>query len=174
MVGMRVGDLALVDAFFEPQLLQDSVASGEAEACGLLLPGFGEVMFVRGMAKELRSSAATRFRELGWRLYEAIALELAANLRAAARVYRQCGARSDVARLAAGETRKLKYAPFGARLSPRELEVAHLVAAKRSNRDIALAFDISIRTVDHHIEAAFSKLGIRNRWQLGASMLEAH
>ncbi len=246
-VGMRVGDLALVEAFFNPQLLYDSVASLDAEACGFLLAAFAEVMLVRGMAKELRSSlercieselidaytsiqlaatrfaslhcaetaveqvqsyfkdatapaaaahvalaraaflrrqgkhiaatenavaAAARFRQIGWRLHEAIAFELAGNIRAASRVYQQCGAASDVARLAAGETRKVKYASFGARLSPRELEVARLVAAKRSNRDIALVLDISVRMVDHHIEAAFSKLGIRNRWQLERSMLE--
>jgi DNA-binding CsgD family transcriptional regulator len=246
-LGMRIGDLALVDAFFDPRLLYDSVAAQEAEACGLLLPGFAEVMLLRGMAKELRGAlercvgdalidpytsiqlaatrhaplecsaaaveqveryfanaiapsaaahvalaratllrrsgrhiaaaelagaAAVRFRALGWALYEAAALELAGNLRSASRLYRECGAVSDVARLATGEKRKLRYAAFGARLSPREREVARLVAAKRSNRDIALALDISVRTVDHHVEAAFSKLGIRNRWQLDADMLE--
>ncbi|MGC1759711.1 MAG: LuxR C-terminal-related transcriptional regulator, partial [Candidatus Cybelea sp.] len=99
-------------------------------------------------------------------LYEAQALELAGNARGAARVYNECGAASDVARLLAGETRKLKYAPFGARLSPREREVARLIAAKRSNREIARALEISVRTVEHHVEAAFSKLGIRARWEL--------
>jgi hypothetical protein len=45
--GMRVGDLALVDAFFDPQLLDDSVSKRDAESCGLLLHGFAEVMNVR-------------------------------------------------------------------------------------------------------------------------------
>jgi DNA-binding CsgD family transcriptional regulator len=246
-VGFRVGALALVDAFFDPQLLHDSAASRDAESCGWLLFGFGDVMQLRGMTRDLRGvlercisdrlidpytsiqfaaarfapvesavlaveqteayfggavapaaeahvalckatllrrrgqyiaaaelagKAAARFHAIGWRLYEATALELAGNLRAAGQLYQQCGASSDVARLAAGETRKLKYASFGARLSPRELEVARLVAAHRSNRDIALALDISVRTVDHHVEAAFSKLGIRSRWQLSSAILE--
>lgn len=240
-IGMRMGDRALVDAFFDSQLLYDSAAVGDAESCGTLLTGFAEVMQVRGMTKDLRSvlercladrlidpytviqlcaarimplddaamaveqteayltsavapaaaahvamcratllrrrgvqnasvqealRAAARFREIGWRLYEAQALELAGNARGAARVYNECGAASDVARLLAGETRKLKYAPFGARLSPREREVARLIAAKRSNREIARALEISVRTVEHHVEAAFSKLGIRARWEL--------
>ena len=115
--------------------------------------------------------AAARFRQIGWRLYEAQALELAGNLRAASLIYGECGATADVARLSARDARKLKYAPFGARLSPREREVARLVAAQRSNRDIARALEISVRTVEHHVEAAFSKLGIRARWELTAERL---
>lgn len=245
--GMRVGDLALVDAFFDLQLLLDAMAQRDAESCGVLLPGFAEVMQVRGMAKDLRgilercvgehfidpytaiqlcaarfasnevaeaavgqaeeyfaaalapaapghvalcratllrrqgrhvvaaqaaSAAAACFRKLGWRIYEAAALELAGNVRGASRLYQACSAVSDVARLAAGETRKLKYAPFGARLTPREREVARLAAAGRSNREIARALEVSVRTVDHHVEAVFSKLGVRARWELTAEMLE--
>ena len=248
-IGMRLGDLALVEAFFDPALLEHSLAVCDAESCSLLLFGYADVMLVRGMVKELRRAAercveermidayahlqlcaarfaslehaaravaqaeayfkdaiapsaaghlalckatvlrregqhvaasdlaaraAARFGELGWRLYEAMALELAGNTRAASRRYAECGAVSDVARLAAGETRKVKYAPFGARLSPREREVARLVAAKRSNPEIALALEISVRTVDHHVEAVFSKLGIRARWELTAEILERH
>ena len=66
----------------------------------------------------------------------------------------------------------MKYAPFGARLSPREREVARLVAAKRSNPEIARALEISVRTVDHHVEAVFSKLGARARWELSTEMLD--
>lgn len=245
-IGMRMGDRALVDAFFDPQLLYDSAAAGDAESCGTLIGGFAEIMLVRGMTKDLVSvlercvagrlidpyttvqlnaarllpletaaaavaqtveylgsalapaaaahvasckatllrrqgaqaeaarsaiEAATRFRSIGWRLYEAQALELAGDVRAASRVYEDCGAASDVARLAAHETRKLKYAPFGARLSPREREVARLVAVKRSNQEIARALEISVRTVEHHVEAAFSKLGIRARWELTSDRL---
>lgn len=244
--GMRIGDLALVDAFFDAQLLYDAAQKRDAESCGSLLAGFADVMLIRGLGKELRSvlercveqrsidpytsiqlaaarfapmacaviaaeqvqayfagavapaapahvalcnatllrrqgrhaaaartaaDAALRFREIGWPLHEAMALELAGNARAAGRLYAECGASADVARLAAGETRKRKYAPFGARLSPREREVARLIAAKRSNREIACALDISVRTVDHHVEAVFSKLGVRARWELLPEML---
>ncbi len=247
-IGMRVGDRALVDAFFDPQLLYDSAAANDAESCGILLGGFAEVMHVRGMGKDLRgvvercvdrelidpyaaiqlaaariaapehrgarrragggvfprrgrargggargpvqgdaaaaAGAAHRGRRSGDEGGGALSQDRLAAARGEragaggatyggrARAYRLCGATADVARLAARETRKLKYAPFGARLSAREREVARLVAAKRSNRDIARALEISVRTVDHHVEAAFSKLGIRARWELTAAMLE--
>jgi DNA-binding CsgD family transcriptional regulator len=244
MVGMHTGDLALVDAFFNPELLYASAAARDAESCGHLFPGFAEVMTVRGMGKELRRTlercvdaemvdayvaiqlnairyadvpfaeralqqverylgdttapaapahlalcratlrrrqhgsapdlareAAKRFRRMGWRLYEAIALELAGEIAAATRAYDRCGATADVARLTATQTRKRKRAPFGARLTPRELEVARLIARKRSNAEIARALGVSTRTVDHHVEAAFSKLGIRARWQLTPDLL---
>lgn len=245
-IGMRAGDLALVDAFFEPTLLLASVAARDAESCGHLLPGFADVMQIRGQSKELRSilerciderlidayaaiqlaatryapidcaeralaqtqeyfagavapaagahvalckamvasrqgrqgtasefarDAAAQFERMGWRLYEAVARELAGDVRGAARLYERCGAIADVARLAASQTRKLKRSPFGARLTPRELEVARLVMRKRSNQQIARALEISVRTVDHHVEAAFSKLGVRARWQLTAELL---
>ena len=124
-----------------------------------------------GSAPDLARQAAKRFRRLGWRLYEAVALELAGEITAATRAYESCGAVADVARLSAAQTRKRKRAPFGARLTPRELEVARLVARKRSNAEIARALAVSVRTVDHHVEAVFSKLGIRARWQLTSELL---
>ena len=159
-IGMRLGDLALVEAFFDPALLEHSLTVRDAESCSLLLFGYADVMLVRGMVKELRrvvercieermidpytylqlcaarfaslehaaravaqaetyfkdaiapsaaghlalckatvlrregqhvaasdlaARAAARFGELGWRLYEAMALELAGNARAASR-----------------------------------------------------------------------------------------
>jgi DNA-binding NarL/FixJ family response regulator len=243
LVGMHTGDLALIDAFFDPLLLYASAAACDVESCGRLLPGFAPVMAVRGLSKELRHvleqcvehglcdaygdiqltairyagaaearraleqierylgiatvpaaaaqialaratlrrrtgaagdvarDAARRFRRIGWRLREAVALELAGETAPSTRAYARCGASADVARLSAGQTRKRRRAAFGARLTPRELEVARLVSRKRSNAEIARALGVSVRTVDHQVEAAFSKLGIRARWQLTADLL---
>jgi predicted ATPase/DNA-binding CsgD family transcriptional regulator len=51
-------------------------------------------------------------------------------------------------------------------LTSREHEIALLVAAGLSNRDVAYQLMISKRTVDAHIEHIFTKLGVSSRVQL--------
>jgi pimeloyl-ACP methyl ester carboxylesterase len=48
-------------------------------------------------------------------------------------------------------------------LSPREIEVLRLVAAGKSNREIAEALVISRNTVDRHVSHILSKIGAANR-----------
>ncbi len=48
-------------------------------------------------------------------------------------------------------------------LSPREEQVLRLLAAGRSNADIAGALFVSKRTVEHHVGSIFAKLGVRTR-----------
>ncbi|HEY3676832.1 MAG TPA: LuxR C-terminal-related transcriptional regulator [Candidatus Tumulicola sp.] len=122
-------------------------------------------------AAELALDAAHRFEAIGWRLYSAVALERAGETRRAIAVYSACGASAEVQRLQQSNTRKRRRAPFGAALTPREAQVARLVSQGRSNRQIASALGVGVRTTDHHIEAIFSKLGIRARWQLTPALL---
>lgn len=56
----------------------------------------------------------------------------------------------------------------GPTLTPREVEVAGLVARGLTNRDVAAQLYISVRTVDAHVEHIFTKLGFRSRSQLVA------
>lgn len=51
-------------------------------------------------------------------------------------------------------------------LTRRELEIARLVAEGLTNRVIAGKLDISMRTVDAHVDHVFRKTGIRNRVRL--------
>jgi DNA-binding NarL/FixJ family response regulator len=55
---------------------------------------------------------------------------------------------------------------YGSRLSPREQEVARLVATGRSNRQIAEVLSVSPKTVDQHLSAAMRKLGVSSRTAL--------
>lgn len=48
-------------------------------------------------------------------------------------------------------------------LSPRELDVLRLVAAGKSNRDIAAELVISERTVARHVQNIFAKLRLSSR-----------
>jgi len=248
LVGLRIGDLALVDAMFDPDLLAQAIAADDAESAGVLLSGFIGVMQARGMTKEIQSGlqrcvdarlvdpyawipqcvarfgsldiaeaatdllqqhlkgavaptaaahtalvrsmiarrhgkhiaacefardSAERYRRVGWRLAEASALELAGNDAAASQLYGACGATVDVARFGGLRSRKVRRAPFGARLTDRELEVSQLALHRRSNDEISRALGVSIRTVHHHVEASLSKLGIHSRHQLTDEMLES-
>jgi ATP/maltotriose-dependent transcriptional regulator MalT len=51
----------------------------------------------------------------------------------------------------------------GAGVSQRELEVLRLVAAGRSNAEIAEALSISVRTVERHLTNLYAKLGLLGR-----------
>ena len=55
-----------------------------------------------------------------------------------------------------------------AALSRRELEVARLVAAGASNREIAGELVVSPKTIERHVTNVLAKLGLRNRTELAA------
>jgi len=48
-------------------------------------------------------------------------------------------------------------------LTPREAEVLRLVAAGRSNKEIADALVLSLRTTARHVTNIYGKIGARNR-----------
>jgi DNA-binding CsgD family transcriptional regulator len=54
-------------------------------------------------------------------------------------------------------------------LTGTERRVADLATAGRTNREIAAALHISIRTVESHLSAAYRKLGVRSRTELAAA-----
>ena len=54
-------------------------------------------------------------------------------------------------------------APYPDGLSRREAEVLHLLAAGRSNHEIARALGISPRTVQRHVANAYLKIGAHNK-----------
>jgi DNA-binding NarL/FixJ family response regulator len=50
-------------------------------------------------------------------------------------------------------------------LSPREIEVLELVAAGRTNKEIAVKLNISNQTVKNHISSILRKLAVNDRTQ---------
>lgn len=72
-------------------------------------------------------------------------------------------ARSELARLGG-------RVASGAALTPAELQVASLAAEGRSNREIAAALVVSVRTVESQLAAAYAKLGVRGRASLGVAL----
>jgi DNA-binding NarL/FixJ family response regulator len=59
-----------------------------------------------------------------------------------------------------------------AKLTERETDIARLVAARKSNKEIAVALGISARTVTTHVANIFSKLGVSSRGELADRIRE--
>jgi DNA-binding NarL/FixJ family response regulator len=55
-------------------------------------------------------------------------------------------------------------------LSARELEIARLAAEGLSSKDIAERLYLSVRTVNNHLQSAYSKLGVSGRTELARSL----
>lgn len=85
----------------------------------------------------------------------------ALELEAARGVFAQLGAAPDLARVDSFIRSVASFDPH--RLTPRESQVLRLVAAGKSNREIASALVISERTVDRHVSNIFAKLDVSSR-----------
>jgi DNA-binding CsgD family transcriptional regulator len=96
---------------------------------------------------------------------DAFALELDA----ARSTFERLGAAPDVARV---ESLTGVGKPAGHGLTPRELEVLRLVAAGKSNKEIAAALVISEHTVARHVQNIFTKLDVPSRTAAGAFAFE--
>ncbi|MBL8966108.1 MAG: hypothetical protein JNG85_03805 [Spirochaetaceae bacterium] len=75
-------------------------------------------------------------------------------------------ARSGAAARSEGRELALDSLAEKTALSPREKEIARLVAKGLGNKQIAAALGISDRTVGNHIYAMFRKIGISSRFEL--------
>ncbi|SDU61759.1 ATP-binding protein [Jiangella alkaliphila] len=94
----------------------------------------------------------------------------------------ELGARTDAARVGTGlrelgvevrRTWRRGRRGYGDQLSPRELEVARLVATGRTNREIADALSRSPKTVAAQLNSAMRKLGVTSRTALAVKAIEA-
>ncbi|MCK8681658.1 helix-turn-helix transcriptional regulator [Streptomyces lichenis] len=97
-------------------------------------------------------------------------------MREVVEAYRELGARWDVARCQrllrrhdVVTTHRRGRLGYGDRLSPREQEVARLVAQGRANRDIAESLVLSTRTVEHHVARIMRKLNVGSRTDITAA-----
>lgn len=88
--------------------------------------------------------------------------EVAIQLRAEAREGQLCP-RAVEAVLGADGHRPLRQAPHPSGLTPREIEVVGHLARGATNKEIAATLRISPRTVQHHLEHVFAKVGATTR-----------
>ena len=64
---------------------------------------------------------------------------------------------------------RLQPGPTAA-LTPQELTVARLVAAGRTNRQVAADLVVSVKTIEYHLSNAYAKLAVTSRTQLALAL----
>jgi DNA-binding NarL/FixJ family response regulator len=107
--------------------------------------------------------------EIDWPWFAARAFALAGDSARALALYRRIGARADIRSLEADDVTANALPGV---LSPREREVAELVALAKSNKEIARTLKISLKTVEKHVSAALVKLHFTSRAQLARFLTE--
>jgi DNA-binding CsgD family transcriptional regulator/tetratricopeptide (TPR) repeat protein len=124
----------------------------------------------RDEARGLAEDAVAAFARAGWRLEEGFALEVAGRAGDAVALFRGIGAHGEVRRLT--ETAASPRRRGDSTLTAREREIARMLAAGNTARGIADALVISERTVETHVAAIYRKLGVANRQELAALVIE--
>ena len=83
------------------------------------------------------------------------------ELEATRAVYERLGAGPDIARVDALLAHRTNAGAHG--LTPREVQVLRLVAAGKSNKEVAGALALSVKTVERHVGNILTKLDVRSR-----------
>jgi DNA-binding CsgD family transcriptional regulator len=111
--------------------------------------------------------AAAQFAALGWPFLEAQSLEVAGRHEAALQIYDAIGDVRDAKILRASiRPSRRGAAGHAIALTRREREVITLAAQGLTSKDIAERLAMGVRTVEHHLQVVYGKLGIRSRWQI--------
>lgn len=93
------------------------------------------------------------------------------HLRAACEAFEGLGAapwaeRARIELQATGETARKRDVSTISQLTPQELQIARLVGAGGTNREIGAELFLSPRTIDYHLHKIFTKLGMSSRAEL--------
>jgi DNA-binding CsgD family transcriptional regulator len=73
---------------------------------------------------------------------------------------------------ATGETVGPRTPDRRGQLTPQELQIAHLVAEGRTNREVAAQLYLSPKTIEYHLANAYRKLGVHSRVELARVVSE--
>lgn len=91
------------------------------------------------------------------------------RLESALAEFRRLGA-AAWARRAESELERTGAAAAGISLTPTESRVADLVAAGRTNKEVAAQLFMSVKTVEANLSRVYGKLGVRSRTELAATI----
>jgi DNA-binding CsgD family transcriptional regulator len=167
------------------QVLHAAVRVGDRAAAATLVDVLADIEGPLARAREQHgqgvalqdadalAAAGDSFESLGVDLVAAECLSLASALMADSGSSRQAArlaARADVllARCGGAATPALRAVTPLSDLTARELEIVQRAAAGRTSRQIAEDLVLSVRTVDNHLQSAYTKLGVTGRDQLAA------
>jgi DNA-binding CsgD family transcriptional regulator len=171
LMAARIGTVTEIGVARNALRTSRSTRLDEVAKAGLLL--FDVIVAARSGLRGLRyrqmaARAAGVFETVRWRLLQAEALEYAGNAASAAAIYKSAGAATDLRRLGIRYNRKGddECRP----LTARQRAICNLALRGNSNRDISRALGLTEKTVEHHLSAAYSRLGIRSRWQLAGAL----
>ena len=123
---------------------------------------FGE----RSAAVERALAAAELFKEMGWPLHEARALEAAGRQGQAVEIFRRVGALRDVRRLEGVLNPVNRRGRAKGDLTARERQICDLLLEGKTNKAIAEQLVLSERTVESHVSSALTKLNAASRHEL--------
>ena len=160
-------DLALP---LRPHLARD--ARDDRFAGGALALFDAEIASAAGRSTDAIRSAAVAhdaFASLGWPAFAARAADVAGRPNDALAIYRRIGHVAGT-RLLARRERDDANGSATAALTARERELATLVAAGKTNREVALALSVSEKTVEKYLTTIYAKLAIGSRTQLARVM----
>jgi DNA-binding NarL/FixJ family response regulator len=111
-------------------------------------------------------AAAAGFTAVGWPLYEALALEVSGDRVGAERIRERLGLRDRPV-----QQPRPRNDDVETLLTPRELEVARLVASGSTNRKVADTLNVSVKLVEKSLSSIYEKLAVTSRSQLTARII---
>jgi DNA-binding CsgD family transcriptional regulator len=116
------------------------------------------------------NEAAKRFKEIGWPLHQAAALEVAGHFEKALALYRECGDERDARRLDAKLNPVNRRGRAKSELTGREREICDLLTKGKTNKAIAEELVVSERTVESHVSSILTKMSVSSRAELIARL----
>ncbi|MBB2913678.1 DNA-binding CsgD family transcriptional regulator [Streptosporangium becharense] len=153
-----------------------------AERCHALLAGPGEAEERFAAALDLHRGGCCEFETARTQLLFGGALRrnrrpgaAREHLHGALETFERSGARLWAARAraelrAAGESVRSPRPKVAEKLTAQQYEIARIVAAGATNREVAARLFLSPRTVEHHLRNIFTRLGVRSRVELARLM----
>jgi DNA-binding CsgD family transcriptional regulator len=184
---VRVGSLELAEEI-DRRLTERSAASGTDWALGVAArshalldrDGRAEEFYVEAIERlsttRVRVELARAHLLYGeWLRRERRRVDARAELRAAHELFSEFGMegfaeRARVELEATGEHARKRTVDTLGDLTPQEVQISHLAAQGRSNKEIAAQLFISPSTVEYHLRKVFRKLGVKTRTQLANAL----